>query len=151
VTFTIQGRQNQLLNIATEKVSMQQLTETIAGVEAALGTSIAHFFVYPRQPAMGKAHYQWVVACDSENDTQKLANALDTCLMRASGDYQEERLIAKHIGDPQVRVLSVERISEYFSKNRHKGQFKMKTVFSTEAEFLRFANETFPGLEQQLH
>jgi hypothetical protein len=151
VSFTVQGRQNQLLNIATEKVSMQQLTETIAGVEAALGMNIAHFFVYPCQPTSGKAHYQWVVACDAENDTQKLASALDACLMRASGDYREERLVAKHIDTPRVRVLPPTLISDYFAKNRHRGQFKMKTVFSTEAEFLKFANETFPESEIQLH
>jgi hypothetical protein len=147
VTFTVQGRQNQLLNIATEKVSVQQLAETIAGVEAENGTSISHFFVYPRQPVEGKAHYQWVVASDGACDAAALAESLDRHLMKASGDYQEERLLAKHIGAPEVRLLAPEVVQEYFGKNRNRGQFKMKTVFTSETEFEQFAREMCPAAQ----
>jgi hypothetical protein len=149
VSFTIQGRQNQLLNIATEKVSVQQLSATIALVEQELSTSIPHFFVYPLQPKEGKAHYMWLLACDDIHNTKVLAENLDKYLMHASGDYQEERMDAKHIGAPRVRVLSPTMIREYFDKNRSRGQFKMKNVFASEAEFKKFvAVENINFLEQ---
>lgn len=141
VSFVVQGRHNQLLNIATEKVSMQQLSQTISDVEKSLGTTISHFFVHPEQPDCGQARYKWHIASENPCDPDILAKKLDEMLMRYSGDYKEERLVAEHIGAPRVNVLSPSVVREYFRKNQSRGQFKMKNVFTSDVEFEEFARK----------
>jgi hypothetical protein len=144
--FVVQGRQNQLLNIATEKVSMQQLVQTVSCLENAVGSKISHFFVHPEQPEEGKAHYVWHIACDTPLDPETLSQHVDEFLMRFSGDYKEERLVAKHIGRPRVSTLASEHVKSYFERNKNRGQFKMKSVFTSASDFHSFAQKELPKL-----
>jgi hypothetical protein len=71
---------------------------------------------------------------------------VDEFLMRFSGDYKEERLVAKHIGRPRVSTLASEHVKSYFERNKNRGQFKMKSVFTSASDFHSFAQKELPKL-----
>lgn len=136
LTFSIQGRHGTALNIATEKVSHEELNQTIYSLQRELSIAIEHYFVYPVSPANDKPHYEWVLALDRNDDLiiEEISERLDLLLCEHSLDYDYARK-AGHINPCKIKTILPQLVEEYFKQNRHRGQFKMKSIFKDSNEF----------------
>ncbi len=138
VEFEICGRQNTGMNLAAEKVSDQQILETISKIKTNLGVDIRHFFVSP-QMKNGRPNYLWTLFIPDVHDMCKIdvAKHLDDTLRVVCDDYNDCRL-EEVISNSEVNFKSLGILEKYFLKNQHKGQFKMKTSFPVQSVFEQF-------------
>ena len=141
VEFEVCGRQNTGMNLAAEKVSDQQILETISKTKTELDIDIRHFFVSP-QMKDGRPNYLWTLFISDMHDINKIdvAKHLDKTLRHVCDDYNDCRL-EKVISNSEVNFKSISILKEYFLTNQHKGQFKMKTSFPVQKTFENFLFE----------
>ncbi len=138
IEFEICGRQNTGMNLAAEKVSDQQILETISKARVDLGLDIRHFFVSP-QMIDGRPNYLWTLFLSDVHDKNKvdIAKYLDDTLRVVCDDYNDCR-VEKVISTSKVDFKSLGVLQKYFIENQSKGQFKMKTTFPIQSLFEQF-------------
>ena len=154
VTFRVLGR-TLSINVANEKTSQVKLDQALGRVKEKFSLKLPHYFVYPaggqgapESSSNSLPHYQWDLVVDPHAPTvtgqtvqmvqDQLAESLDAVLNELAPDYRDCRVLDGLIGPAQVRLLPPQLIDELFEMNQNKGQFKMKSVFRTQEEFLSF-------------
>ncbi len=138
ILFDIIGRKNTGINVAAEKVSDENLLNTVFQTKKDTNTDIRHFFVAPNTSGT-KANYQWSLFVPNPSDklAEQLSKALDLALCNINLDYKDCR--DDGVIDAATVVLhKPEVLNPYFEANRSKGQFKPKTSFLSEEEFNSF-------------
>lgn len=145
------GREGLNLNISAERVSYISIIEAIAQFKNEVTSDLEHFFVYPVIEE-NSAFYKWILFSDNLKDTEenKLANILDEILINQCVRYKECRKDYKLINFPTVKIVPKYLSSNFFNKNIDKGQFKMRTIFKSENEFVEYAKNNIPDLEKYL-
>lgn len=144
LVFEFVGRKNTGLNLAAEKVSEDDLLNTIIRTKELINQDIRHYFVAPTTQKCGRPTYQWTLFVDVTQfpPPDQMAKILDFNLQSTNLDYADVRE-DEIVGEPIVQYICASRLYSYFEKNRDRGQFKMKTSFQTPEEFHTFMNNNF--------
>ncbi len=141
VSFELLGRVGQGINVATEKMSMNQLTAAFSKTKNQLRCDLEHFFVYPSSSESGRPCYEWILVTDDEVKIDNVGETLDQFLCEVNPDYFENRRDLKLLDKPKVSILPRRFIQTYFRSKCEKGQLKMKSAFPNQDEFFRFKSE----------
>lgn len=136
LVFEFVGRKNTGMNLAAEKVRDDEIMECFVRLQKEFQVPFRHFFLSPHA-SEGATSYLWTVFTDENISPQKMATALDISLQELNQDYKDCREVGV-LGAPQVRRLPTSALEPYFAANRQRGQFKMKTTFSTSEEYAHF-------------
>ncbi len=146
----VQGRYGSALNIATEKVSHNEVLQAVSLASKQAGIPIEHFFVYPKQDLGKKPRYEWVFAVNNPDIHMqtRIQASIDEMLMNVSLDYREARLEGLHIDAATVRLIPSEVTQQYFKRNSNRGQFKPKTSFGSDTDFHSFCHAALPEMLQ---
>ncbi|MNL62568.1 hypothetical protein D3C87_1865990 [compost metagenome] len=75
-------------------------------------------------------------------DTERVSRVLDEALQEINLDYKDCRDV-NVVVQPVVTLMCASRLNSYFERYRSKGQFKMKTTFSTPEDYQDFMNLNF--------
>jgi GH3 auxin-responsive promoter. len=145
LVFEFVGRKNTGMNLAAEKVSDDQILDTVIKTQTKANIDIRHFFLSPSTEA-GKTSYHWTLfVSDEVNEcTKKLGKIMDDTMSELNPDYMDCREV-NVLAEAQVRLMNSGNLQAYFEKNRDRGQFKMKTTFETAEEYLDFMHNNFPA------
>lgn len=151
LVFEFVGRKSVGMNLASEKVSEEEILDCYLQVKKSSPVDLKHFFLSPSRQG-SPAAYQWTLFTEAPDkiDALKMAEDLDRTLQEMNGDYQDCREVGV-LGPAQVRLLSAEPLQRYFENHRAKGQLKIKTTFETVEEYQRFLRthlEIPPGVLQ---
>jgi hypothetical protein len=150
LVFEFVGRKSTGMNLAAEKVSDEQILDTVIKSQTKSNVDIRHFFLSPHTEA-GKTAYHWTLFVSDEVNLceNKLAETFDLEMQEQNPDYKDCREV-NVLGPAQVRLLNSKNLQSYFDRNRDRGQFKMKTTFETAEEYLDFMENNFPAPTQVL-
>ena len=142
LTFKLVGRRGDGLNLAAEKVTLDELLQAVNDVTAAIGQELHHFFVTPSTDEQGRPAYEWTlfVGRPADLNSTACAAALDSALQRRNLDYRDCRKVGV-IGPPVVCGSDAGFIERLFESNRHKGQYKLRSVFASPGDRSRFLGE----------
>jgi molybdopterin-biosynthesis enzyme MoeA-like protein len=145
VTFEIMGRKNHGLKVATEKVTMTELHRAIREASEQLETPIHHFFLTPSRSASDRTCYRWTLFVDEPEklDAQKANEILDNALKVINDDYREAREELAFLDTPKIELMKREILSNYFERNSHRGQLKVRSTFDNEEDFENFFQNSF--------
>ncbi|MNK07800.1 GH3 auxin-responsive promoter [compost metagenome] len=143
LVFEFVGRKNTGMNLAAEKVSEDDILNTIISAKERLNKDIRHYFVAPTTQN-GRPAYHWTLFVDVEKfqEPDLVARVLDEALQQINLDYKDCRDV-NVVESPVVKLMCASRLNSYFEKYRAKGQFKMKTTFESPEDFQTFMNMNF--------
>lgn len=65
---------------------------------------------------------------------------MDTQVRKVNGDYNHARNVGV-LDNTKVTILSADKLKNLFAENRHRGQFKLKTIFNSSDEYRIFMTE----------
>ncbi len=143
ISYSIAGRTNGVLSLSGEKVTERQALAALMETQAHTETHFQHYFLAPESEGT-ELYYRWTLFADPKQraNPDVIATALDQALAAQNAEYG----IIRHdgvTGRPRVTVLDRALLDPYFHRNREKGQFKMRTLFSSAADFDAFWQREF--------
>ncbi|NCD34891.1 MAG: hypothetical protein EOL87_15925 [Spartobacteria bacterium] len=144
VQFELQGRCGSAMNIAAEKVSELDIAKAVQLLQERIPVKIEHHFVHPSENNAQPA-YKWLFATDTRIPDETLAEHIDQSLMTISSDYREARIDALVLAPPMVQCIPEAEIRQLYAQRQGKGQFKMKTAFTSEQAFRSFYETHLSG------
>lgn len=144
LVFQFVGRDGEVLNLAAEKVTKDDLLRTVDSAKQQVRFEPRHFLVSPCIREDGVPAYRWTLFVNRSIpvDEAAIAAALDDALQRHNLDYRDCRRIGV-IGSPVVSIVDAALLDGYFARNRGSGQFKMKTTFKSSDEYAHFMRDQF--------
>ncbi|GEM_PF-1563813 len=151
LTFEVLGREGSGINIAAEKTTDEQVLDTVVDLSKRIGTNVNHYFLSPTIKD-GKPCYYWTIFSDelsTNSNTKEIELIIDELLCKYNSDYEDCRE-DNIISSPIVKIAPSNFIKSYFDLYKNKGQFKMKTVFSSKDDFQNFLNKSIPSLQSFL-
>ncbi|MDY6829233.1 MAG: GH3 auxin-responsive promoter family protein [Pseudomonadota bacterium] len=143
ISYSISGRTHNVLSLSGEKVTEHQALAALMEIQTQTRTHFQHYFLAPESEGT-ELYYRWTLFADPQQraNSDVLATALDQALAAQNAEYG----IIRHdgvTGRPRVTVLDRALLDPYFHNNREKGQFKMRTIFSSAADFETFWQREF--------
>ncbi len=90
----------------------------------------------------GKDAYHWTLFTNNKDQlcTKNISDILDQEIRKVNGDYSHARNVGV-LGPVAVTLVDSQKLQTLFSENRHRGQFKLKTIFACAQEYRTFMTE----------
>lgn len=150
LTFEVLGRMGSGINLAAEKTSDEHVLDSVLTLNKTLSVNVDHYFLCPSNRE-GTPCYQWTIFSDElkVEDVKDVSDLLDAIMSDQNQDYsdcREDEILA----EPIVKIVSPVYLKDYFNANKDRGQFKMKTVFSSPETFSDFIQQAFPALMESI-
>lgn len=149
LVFEFVGRKNTGINLAAEKVTEDEILNTILKTKEELNFDIKHYIVSPGKTE-GKQSYHWTLFTDKilHSERERIIQMIDSTLCEINLDYKDCREIGV-IAPPSLTLMNTQKLQTYFERHRGKGQLKMKTSFPTSEEYFHFVKLHFSEIEVQ--
>lgn len=135
----ITGRTKFFLNTVGSQLSVNKMNDAMMHLEDTFNLQIPEFTICAKQYNDGFYHCWYLGTENTEQDTNKIAEAIDTFLKDANKNYKVAR--SKALQGVKVKLIKPELFHDWNAKNKKRGgQVKMERVMNEE----KFATwETF--------
>ncbi|MGJ5642521.1 GH3 family domain-containing protein [Formosa sp. S-31] len=127
----ITGRTKFFLNTVGSQLSVNKMNDAMMHLEEKFGVKIPEFTICAKQFKDGFYHCWYLGTEDTQQDTKKIIEALDTFLKQANKNYKVAR--SKALKGVKVTMIKPDLFYEWNAKNKKKGgQVKMERVMNEE-------------------